>query len=114
MKQILLVALLCAGTLAAQPLDPAKLLQPPTDSWPTYNGDYTGRRYSPLTQINQSNVNTLNLAWARRFTAGGGRGGGGGVQIKATPLEVNGVLYFSMPDHAWAVDALTGARRSGT
>src|SRR5450755_660376 len=29
-------------------------------------------------------------------------------QIKATPLEVNGVLYFTVPDHAWAVDARTG------
>ena len=26
----------------------------------------------------------------------------------ATPLMVNGVLYFSAPDHAWAVDARTG------
>ncbi|MGH9647880.1 MAG: acido-empty-quinoprotein group A, partial [Bryobacteraceae bacterium] len=90
MKKILLGAFLCASTLVAvlvaQALDPAKLLQPPTDSWPTYNGDYTGRRYSPLKQINQANVGTLNLAWTRRFTAGGGRGGGG-VQIKATPLE---------------------------
>ena len=62
MNRIFLAALMLASTLAAQPLDPAKLLQPPTDAWPTYNGDYTGRRYSPLTQINQSNVNTLNLA----------------------------------------------------
>ena len=109
MKRIL-AALALAGALHAQPLDPAKLLQPPTDSWPTYNGDYTGRRYSPLTQINQSNVGTLNLAWTRRFTAGGGRGGAGGVSIKATPLEVNGILYFSAPDNAWAVDARTGRR----
>lgn len=108
MKRIFLGALLCASTLVAQPLDPAKLLQPPTDSWPTYNGDYTGRRYSPLTQINQSNVGTLNLAWTRRFTAGGGRGGGGAVSIKATPLEVKGILYFAAPDNAWAVDARSG------
>src|SRR5690349_23367233 len=94
------------GLFGQGSLDPGKLLQPPTDSWPTYNGDYTGRRYSPLKQINQSNVKTLNLAWARRFTAGGGRGGG--VQIKATPLEVNGILYFAAPDNAWAVDARSG------
>ena len=88
--KILLTAIMLTAALAAQPLDPAKLAQPPTDSWPTYNGDYTGRRYSPLKQINKSNVNTLNLAWTRRFNAGGGRGGGGAVQIKATPLAVNG------------------------
>jgi len=108
MRRILLLACILAGASAAQPLDPAKLLRPPTDSWPTYNGDYTGRRYSPLKQINQANVNTLNLAWTRRFAASGGRGGGGGVQIKATPLEVNGILYFAAPDNAWAVDARSG------
>ena len=43
-----------AASMAAalvQGLDPAALLKPPTDTWPTYNGDYTGRRYSPLKQI---------------------------------------------------------------
>src|SRR3954470_24726522 len=104
---ILSVAGLSALVFGQGSLDPAKLLQPPTDTWPTYNGDYTGRRFSPLKQIDQKNVATLNLAWTRRFTAGGGRGGGQ-VQIKATPLEVNGILYFTAPDNAWAVDARSG------
>ena len=30
--------------VAAQGLDPAALLKPPADSWPTYHGDYTGQR----------------------------------------------------------------------
>ena len=38
------------GRLHAQGLDAAALLKPPTDAWPTYNGDYSGRRYSPLSQ----------------------------------------------------------------
>jgi glucose dehydrogenase len=89
--------------LFGQPLKPADLLKQPADAWPTYNGDYSGRRFSPLTQINSSNVNTLSLAWATRVTAGagggGGRGGagGGGVQIKSTPLMVDGILYFTWP-----------------
>ena len=29
-------------------------------------------------------------------------------EIKATPLMVDGVLYFSVPDNLWAVDALSG------
>src|SRR3954465_8255728 len=68
---------------------PAELLQPLKDSWPTYNGDYTGRRYSALTQVNQATVKHLSLAWMTRVTSGagnaagggggrGGRGGGGG------------------------------------
>ena len=40
-------------------------------------------------------------------SAGPGAGGADIVQIKATPLEVNGILYFTLPDHAWAVDART-------
>ena len=47
---ILMVALL-APNLSAQGLDPAALLKPPMDAWPTYNGDYSGRRFSTLDQI---------------------------------------------------------------
>ena len=50
--------------LSAQFLDPNVLKKPnPVDAWPTYHGDYSGKRYSELTQINKSNVNTLTLAW---------------------------------------------------
>ena len=44
-------------------VSPADLLKPLKDSWPTYNGDYSGKRYSALTQLNQSNVTHLTLAW---------------------------------------------------
>jgi len=83
----------------AQGLDAAALLKPPTDTWPTYNGDYSGRRYSTLDQINASNVNSLSIAWAFRIRTS---------VIKSTPLVVNGVLYFSAPDNVWAVDARYG------
>jgi glucose dehydrogenase len=52
-------------------LDPAKMLQNPTDTWPTYQSDYSGRRYSELKQITSANVHTLSLAWVTRFTAAG-------------------------------------------
>ncbi len=94
---------LLAAVLSGQALDPAKLLQPPTDSWPTYNGDYSGRRFSPLKKINDSNVDSLSLAWVYRMNTGGGGGA-----IKATPLVVDGVMYFTVPDHVWALDARTG------
>jgi alcohol dehydrogenase (cytochrome c) len=116
-------------------VSPAELLKPLQDSWPTYNGDYSGKRYSALTQLNHSNVTHLTLAWSTRVTAGlgragdgrGGRGGGTGNaganvivggegpgdlassgSIKASVLEVDGTLYFTMPDNAWAVDARDG------
>jgi alcohol dehydrogenase (cytochrome c) len=81
------------------------LLKPTPDMWPSYFGDYTGRRFSPLTKINDKTVKHLSLAWMTEITPGAGGGGGG---IKATPLLFNGVLYFSTPDNAYAHDARTG------
>ncbi len=120
-----LFLILTAALLPAQILDPALLLKRPTNAWPTYNGDYTGERFSPLTQINQSNISGLKLAWSYKAvageTAGSVVGGEGpapnadeksahpfGVSIKSTPLMVNGALYFTTPDNTWAVDAHTG------
>ena len=120
-----LTAVVAATALAQAELDAALLGKPPVDAWPTYHGDYSGRHYSTLNQINQTNVKNLGLAWvyrANRNQQGAQTGGsvpeaqpftlGPGALfsgfLKATPLMVNGVLYFSAPDHAWAVDARTG------
>lgn len=95
-----LITLCFIPTLAsAQALDPSALLRPATDTWPTYNGDYSGQRFSTLDQINSENVSSLTLAWVFHT-----RGAG----IKSTPLEVNGILYFTVPDHVWAIDARFG------
>ena len=97
--------------LAAQALNPSALLKPTLDSWPTHNGDYSGRRHSPLKQINAENVRDLSLAWVRPVDFGPvstGPKAAAGRQIKSTPLLVNGVLYFSVPDDVWAVDARNG------
>src|SRR3984893_11972825 len=97
---VLLMALaLRPPFIAAQSLDPAALLKPATDTWPTYNGDYSGARFSTLDQINAGNINSLALAWVFRTH---------GSVLKSTPLEVNGILYFSAPDNVWAVDARYG------
>ena len=104
MRRRFLIAALCVLSVGAltgqQALDMTRLGAPPTDSWPTYNGDYTGRRFSTLNQITAANVKALSLAWIYPAPAGGA--------IKATPLQINGVLYFCMPDHAYAVEARTG------
>src|SRR6266851_5793890 len=85
LKHLILASSLClmSVVLTAQGLDPSAILKPLSDSWPTYSGDYSGKRYSALTQVNQSNVRNLTLAWTSRVTAGapttgGGRGGFGG------------------------------------
>ncbi len=92
--------LLFAGQLLAQGVDPSTILNPPSDSWPTYHGDYSGRRHSKLTQITPQNVASLSLGWVFQTNQNTG--------ISASPILVNGVLYFTVPDNVWAVDARTG------
>ena len=67
----------------------AQIEKPTTDSWVTYNGDYSGRRFSTLNKITAANVKNLSLAWLYDLPAGG--------TVKATPLQVDGVLYFTTP-----------------
>jgi alcohol dehydrogenase (cytochrome c) len=134
-KIVVLAALAVAPVLLAgqsRPqggVDPASLLKPLSDSWPTYSGDLTGRRYSALKDVNQSTVKHLTLAWTTRLTAGPaaaggfGRGGGGnvivggegtgdfpagGASVKGAILMVDGVLYVTAPDNVWAIDARDG------
>ena len=117
--------LLLPALLAAQQLDPTELLKKlgTTGNWATYGGDYTGRRYSSLTQLNQTTVKNLTLAWSSKLVAGtqGRRPGPslivGGIgtleanalaNIKGSPLQVDGIIYVSTPDNAWAMDARDG------
>jgi acido-empty-quinoprotein group A len=98
-------------SLAAQMLNPANLLSPPADTWPTYNGEYSGQRYSKLTQINSSNVNSLALVWTSRVDFGPqsfAQQANEGRRIKASPLLIDGILYFTITDNVWAMDARTG------
>ena len=106
--------------LAAQgrPLDPAQLLKPLADSWPTHSGDYTSRRYSALARVNRRTVQNLSLAWVSRLREGarGNVGGEGTIEfpsfgppeVKASALMVDNIIYISSPDNAWALDARDG------
>lgn len=83
----------------AQSVDFSKILDPKLGDWPTYNGNLTGNRYSPLKQIDPSNVKALALKWIFPMPQLG---------LEATPLVVDGVMYFSGQNQAYALDALTG------
>jgi len=129
MKKGLVLALVCTATLvlSAQGVNRELLNKPLADAWPTYSGDYSGRRYSALTHINQNNVKSLSLAWTRRLVAGPGPSGpplpgeapvitggegdvvfGGATTVKGSILAINGVLYVTAPDNVWALDANDG------
>ena len=84
----------------AQNVTSSELLHPAPDTWPLYHGDYSGQRHSSLKQITPENIGKLSLAWAFQT--------GQGDAIKSTPLLVDGVLYFTVPNDIWAVDARSG------
>ena len=69
----------------------------PNVEWRTTGGDPGNSRYSPLDEINRSNVRTLRVAWTYHT-------GDSVSQIQATPIVVDGVLYTTTP--ALAVVAL--------
>jgi alcohol dehydrogenase (cytochrome c) len=98
----LISALLLAGSAAllGQGVDNPMLINPPANSWPQYHGTYNGQRHTKLDQISPQNVGNLGLAWAFQTHQP--------VDIKSTPLMVDGVLYLTVPDRVWAVDALSG------
>src|SRR3954453_12900363 len=56
------------------------LARPVGENWPSYNGDYTGRRFSSLREINKSNVSRLRAAWV--FHPGNTQ------RLEATPVVV--------------------------
>jgi alcohol dehydrogenase (cytochrome c) len=94
------LAFASADVLLAQGADQRVLVHPPADAWPGYHGDYSGRRHSSLDQITPQNVGTLGLAWAFQTNQS--------APIKSSPLLVDGVLYFTVPDNIWAVDSRSG------
>ena len=75
---------------------------PMAGSWLTYGRTQSETRYSPLNQINTSNVDKLGLSWSYVLGAGGG-------QQEGTPLMWNRTLYGETTwSVVFAVDARTG------
>jgi alcohol dehydrogenase (cytochrome c) len=74
-----------------------------TDQWLTYSGSLNGMRFTPLAQITAANVNRLRLKWVRQLATEA-------TITEATPLVINGVMYFSEPvNNVVALDVRTGA-----
>ena len=84
--------------------------------WPVYMHDLAGSHYSPLKQINATNVAKLTPVWSFKLQGeaaaapagrGGGRGGGG-ANSEATPIVVNGVMYLPAANRIVALQPDTG------
>jgi len=78
--------------------------------WRYYAGDAGGQKYSKLKQINRGNVTQLKVAW--EFHTGDvsdGKEYPVRSAFEATPLMVDGVLYFTTPfNRLIALDGETG------
>ena len=71
------------------------------DDWLAYGGTADEQRFSTLDQINTDSVGRLGLAWSLDLD--------GETTLEGTPLEVNGVLYFTGQDSSvYAADAVSG------
>ncbi len=105
------------GTLIVRPLLTVLLLTvvspvsaqygAPDGDWPYWGGDAGSTRYSALDQINEDNAKDLEIAW-RWYSAN--YGPAPEFYFRATPLEVDGVLYTVAGERraAVAIDAGTG------
>jgi glucose dehydrogenase len=92
LRLLLAISAALSPTSAAQqnpPQPTAVPPPPPSQDWPHYGGAPEGNHFSPLTQINRSNVSQLQVAW----TFDTGEEGG----LQTNPLIVNGVLYGITP-----------------
>lgn len=79
----------------------ADLMRSPVKSnWASYNGDYTGRRYTGLDQINASNISNLSAQWVFHITNSD--------RLEMTPQVIDGVMFVTAANDCYALDARTG------
>ena len=83
------------------PIPFESIAQPKPGTWPTYHGNVSGNRYSPLDQINGSNVHQLAPRWI--FTIHGTPR-----DLQMTPVVAGGVMYVTSVNEAYALDARSG------
>ncbi len=78
-----------------------EVLHPKAGEWPTYNGNVSGNRYSPLAQINRLNVGQMGAKWMFRLQ-------GTHRAMENTPLVVDGMMYVTASNECFAMNAATG------
>ena len=87
-------AISCCAVFAT----PAQAQNVPPGDWWTIDRDLAGSRYSPLTEIDRSNVSDLAESW--RFELSG--------NSTAVPLAVDGIIYVSAGTRVVALDGANG------
>jgi alcohol dehydrogenase (cytochrome c) len=78
----------------------AELASPAPDDWPAWRRSHNGLGYSPLAQIDTTNIGRLTIAWAQALPAGGNM---------TEPLARDGVVYAGgFGDQVFAFDGVSG------
>ena len=104
--EFFLISLLCSIASAQQPgsttvNDASMADDSQGENWLAFGRTYSEQRFSPLTQINQSNVGSLELDWYIDLP--------NSRSLVPTPLVVDGIMYFiSSMNIVRAVDATSG------
>ena len=96
---LLSAAAILPATGSAEPYNVAS-----PDDWPRYARDLEGTRFSPLDQINTTNVSELEQAWSFRLRPEGGAGLLGGT----VPIVIDGIMYLPLGNAIVALEAHTG------
>jgi quinohemoprotein ethanol dehydrogenase len=102
LRRASLIGMICSLSLAVSAAwgAPSDTVGASAD-WPSHGGGADESGYSRLDQIKTSNIGKLGLAWSLDLP--------GEVTLEATPLAVDGVLYFTGSyAGVYAVDAATG------
>src|ERR1035441_6172130 len=107
MRSLGYLSLAAAMLLAASLALPQSANKKEAIEWPAYGGNPEDSRYSPLKQINRSNVSKLQVAWT--YDAGGSAAGGRGGGLETTPLVAGGLVFGNTPGgKVFAVDDASG------
>jgi PQQ-dependent dehydrogenase (methanol/ethanol family) len=109
------------GAVASLPrsntgIDFSRILNPKAGEWPTFNGNVSGNRYSPLTAINKSNVSRLSVKWTFSIPLWSlfhpdtpyYRQNMEYFGLETVPIVADGVMYVTGPNQVFALDPRTG------
>jgi PQQ-dependent dehydrogenase (methanol/ethanol family) len=89
------------GAVVGSGIPFSEVVHPKPGTWPSYDGDESGNRFSSLDQINVKNVQRLAPEWI--FPLPGAQRG-----LEVTPVVVDGVMYVTAVNEAYALDARSG------
>jgi PQQ-dependent dehydrogenase (methanol/ethanol family) len=94
-------AVVIAGALWVHAPVRAQSTTPGNVGWPLHSFDTRGGRFSPLDQINRSNVGKLAVKWTAQPQ---------GTIAQQTPIVVDGLMYLNAGSRLYALNAATGAQ----